>query len=141
MTRREIAEYRQTLRNILAEADDKTRMAKLKDLAKKVGAGYVHTEIAGITKTETKTPTSQETTHGIYHNTISESELVLNINNALQTETMIDTCKIANRSWIVAIISAIVSIISIVIALKDNDLSKNLFQMLKTWCFEIMNRL
>ena len=110
MTRKEIAVYRQKLCTILNK-DDGQRFEELKELAKKVGAGYVHTTIA---------PTAVTTPNGkgyetIIHqnpNSISESELVLNINNALQTETMIDVCKTAARNFWVAIIATIIALIS-----------------------------
>ncbi len=108
MTRKEIAVYRQNLRTILNNKDDGQRLEELKQLAKEVGAGYVHTQIA--TTTTTKTATESEKL--IYQNPISESELVLNINNALQTETMIDVCKTAARNYKIAIAAAIAAVLS-----------------------------
>lgn len=107
MTHKEIAEYRQELRNILVK-DNGTRMKELIKLAKKVGAGYVHTEIAATTTI--KTETGSQTT--IHQNPISESELVLNINNALQTETMIDVCKTAARNFWITMVAAIAAVLS-----------------------------
>jgi len=51
-----------------------------------------------------------------FWNLKSRKELVLNINNALQTETMINTCKVANRSWIVAIIAVVIAGVAAIIA-------------------------
>jgi len=108
MTRKEIAVYRQNLCTILAIEDEGQRLKKLEQLAKKVGAGYIHTEIAATTTI--KTATGSETT--IHQNPISESELVLNINNALQTETMIDVCKTAARSFWITMVAAIAAVLS-----------------------------
>ncbi len=47
----EIEAYRQDLRNTLKE-DEGQRHQKLVELAKKVGAGYVHSKIAATTRTE-----------------------------------------------------------------------------------------
>ncbi len=101
----EIERCRQDLCNILSE-DDSQRRQKLVELAKNVGAGYVHSKIAATTRTEDSIISTSD------H--ISEAELVLNINNALQTETMINALKTANRSWIVAVIAAAFSFVSIV---------------------------
>ena len=105
---KEIDAYRQDLCKILNISDDRQRQKDLVELAKKVGAGYVHTKYAYSTVTEHAT--GREIISN--YDSISESELVLNINNALQTETMINTCKIANRSWIVAIIAVVIAVIA-----------------------------
>ena len=110
MTRKEIAVYRQELRTILNK-DEGQRFEELKKLAKKVGAGYVHTEIAPTTTT---VPDGKGTLTTIHQNpiAISESELVLNINNALQTETMIDMCKTAARHFWISMVVAIAAVLS-----------------------------
>ena len=108
MTREKISEYRQSLRTILNNKDNDQRLEDLKQLAKEVGAGYVHTQIA--TTTTIKTATGSETS--IYQNPISESELVLNINNALQTETMIDVCNTAARNFWITMVAAIAAVLS-----------------------------
>ncbi len=110
MTREEIAVYRQKLRTILNK-DDGQRLEELKQLAKEVGAGYVHTTIAPTAIT-TQNGKGSETI--IHQNpiSISESELVLNINNALQTETMIDVCKTAARNFWITMVVAIAAVLS-----------------------------
>ncbi|MHC4327505.1 MAG: hypothetical protein ACYSWW_05220 [Planctomycetota bacterium] len=102
----EIEIYRQDLRNILNMEDENQRCQELVQLAKKVGAGYIHSKIAGATRTEDSIRYTIDQ--------ISEAELVLNINNALQTETMINALKTANRSWVVAVIAALISLGSII---------------------------
>ena len=110
MTRKEIAAYRQKLCTILNK-DEGQRFEELKQLAKKVGAGYVHTGIAPIAIT---TPNGKGSETIIHQNpiAISESELVLNINNALQTATMINMCKTANRNFIIALIATVIALVS-----------------------------
>jgi hypothetical protein len=108
MKSKEIESYRQDLRNILNKENDSQRHQELVQLAKKVGAGYVHSKIAAMVRTDTGTTYCSDP--------ISESELVLNINNALQTETMINTLKIATWSWRVALIAVVISIIALIFA-------------------------
>ena len=109
----EIEAYRKDLCNILNEADTQ-RHQKLVELAKKVGAGYVHSKIAGTHQTKDNMGGTETL---MVSDQISETELVLNINNALQTETMINALKTANRSWIVALIAAVFSVFSIVVSI------------------------
>jgi hypothetical protein len=108
MTRKEIAGYRQKLRNILNKDDDEERLNELEQLAKEVGAGYVNTKIAGTSTV----PDGNGTLTTIHQNPISESELVLNINNALQTETMIDLCKTAARNFWIAVVAVLIAFVS-----------------------------
>jgi hypothetical protein len=117
---KEIAIYRQRLRKILNIVDEDKRLVELKQLAKEVGAGYEHTEIAAATTipVTTRTKSGSETVFhtSAHQNTISESELVLNINNALQTETMIDMCRTATRDFWIALVSVIIAVLAMVAA-------------------------
>lgn len=135
MTREKISKYRQKLRDILNDEDEKERLEKLKKLAKEVGAGYVHTEIA---------PTTTTVPDGNGHLTttcnnpisISESELVLNINNALQTETMIDMCNTAAKNYKIAVYSAIAAWIAVFVTaliafLTNNELMQAIVKMVR----------
>ncbi len=106
--REKIAEYRQELRTILNNEDEVQRYEELKHLAKKVGAGYVNTKIAGISTL----PHNKGIARPKYENHITESELVLNINNALQTEMMIDMCNTAARNFWIAVIASIAAVVS-----------------------------
>ena len=94
MTRKKISKHRQTLHDILNKETENERLEDLKQLAKTAGAGYVHTQIVGATLQETPNGYVRQTDQ----NPISESELVHNINNALQTETMIDVCRTAAKN-------------------------------------------
>lgn len=110
MTPEKIAEYRQKLRTILNNKNDGQRFEELEQLAKEVGAGYVNTKIAGTSPL----PGGKGT--AIHQNPISESELVLNINNALQTETMIDMCNTAAKNFWITLIATIVAFFSVLVA-------------------------
>ena len=115
MKPKEIAVYRQRLRKTLNIEDENKRLVELKQLAKEVGAGYEHTEITAVTTPiaiPTKAGAGVELHTSTHQNTISESELVLNINNALQTETMIYMCKIAARNYLIACAAAVVAFLS-----------------------------
>jgi hypothetical protein len=90
--------------------EEDERMAELKKLAKEVGAGTEHTKIVG-TSSHNHSNGGRETT--IYQNPISESELVQNIHNALQTKTIIVTCQTANKNVWIAIVSVIIACLSV----------------------------
>ena len=136
MTREEIERYRQKLRNILKnEQDEGKRLEALKDLAKELGAGYVHTKIAPTTTT---VPDGNGFLTTIHRNpiSISESELVLNINNALQIETMIDMCKTAAKNYKIAVYSAIAAWIAVFVTaliafLTNNELMQAVVKMVQ----------
>ena len=101
----DIKRFRQNICDILNE-DDSVQHQKLVELAKEVGAGYVHSKIAGTIQTEDAINYTTDN--------ISVAELVLNINNALQTETMINALKTANLSWLVAVIAAVISVVAVI---------------------------
>ena len=101
---RQIELWEEKLVQIQQNPDEAKRKEELKELAKEVGAGTENTKIAGISANE----------GGIYtqSNTISESELVQNIHNALQTKTIIITCKASNKNVWIAIFAAIAAFLS-----------------------------
>jgi hypothetical protein len=105
----EIKKYRQDLRNIVKIKYENQRRQELAQLAIDVGAGSVHTKIAGTPQTADSTTNTLDQ--------ISETELVLNINDALQTETMISALKTANLSWIVAVIAAVIASVSVAVSI------------------------
>jgi hypothetical protein len=108
MSLKEIKEHRQELVDIQKDPNEKERMEALKELAKTIGAGTVHTKIAGSTTSKTGTGTSIS----IHQDPISESELIQNINNSLQTAMMLSMCKIANKNYKCAILASIAAILS-----------------------------
>jgi hypothetical protein len=105
---KKFAEYRQELCTILNNENESQRYEELKLLAKKVGAGYVNTKVVCSDTRKIGTATVTD----IRQNPISESELVLNINNALQTEMMIDMCNTAARNFWLALIASIAAAMS-----------------------------
>lgn len=107
MTREEIEGYRQELCCILNTIKDEgERLEALKELAKKVGAGSMRKGNVLIKQDVYGKQKYQEA------DLITEGELVLNINNALQTETMIDMCKTASRNFWIAVVAAIAAALS-----------------------------
>ena len=48
--------------------------------------------------------------------TANEGELVVNIQTALQTASMLNTCKAATKAWIVALFAALASMLSAIAA-------------------------
>lgn len=109
MTREEINSSMQELTQITDSNDsEQERISKLKMLAKRVGAGTINTRIAGSTEYK-----------GALHRPqtpIQEAELVQNINQALQTHMMMDSCKTANKQYKIAVLAAIVAVFSTFIA-------------------------
>ena len=67
------------------------RLKKLRRLALEVGAS--HLSVTG-------------------NRTANEGELVFNIQTALQTASMLNTCKAATKAWIVALFAALASMLS-----------------------------
>lgn len=111
MTHKEIEQYRKKLIEIINRPKQRdgnpARETKedLQELAKQIGAN----------------------TRAIYTGSNGEqkgydagiSDLIDNIHTALQTASMIDACKSAARSWIVAVLASVISVISIIVALWD----------------------
>lgn len=96
MTHKEIEKYRQELTNILKEEDKKVRLDKLEELAKKVGASttrWVTTEYYE----------NGRVNRTVESNEITETEIVNNIQIALQTASMIDACKASAENYKIAI--------------------------------------
>lgn len=93
------------LKNILKEHDESNRVESLKNLAKKLGAGYERTDIGGTVKIGEESYITQQ-------NPISESELAQNIHDALQTRTMISAAKATAKSYVVAFLAAAAAVIS-----------------------------
>jgi len=104
MTSAEIKKARLKLIKITDSNDiESEKKLKLKSLAKEIGAGTIHTEQVEAT-----------VYNGSLHkplNTISESELVQNIHQALQTAMTLNMCKIANKNYKCAIIASIAAML------------------------------
>lgn len=104
MTRKEINSAMQELTQITDSNDSEPeRISQLERLAKRVGAGTINTKIVGATAINHGYTTQQ--------NPISESELVQNINQALQTHMMLDACKTANKQYKIAVLAAVIAVV------------------------------
>jgi len=110
----EIRKYRQDLRDIVKIKYENQRRQELLQLAIDVGAGLIYSKVAGTYQTKDKTGVAE--THTVSYE-ISEAELVLYINTALQTETMINALKTVSLSWIIAVIALFVSLGSFVMSI------------------------
>ncbi|MBN1393116.1 MAG: hypothetical protein JW947_09985 [Sedimentisphaerales bacterium] len=110
MTLEEINSARRELIQITDSNDEESeRISKLENLAKRVGAGTINTKIAGSTTYPTNTGGTVIEKH---LNSISESELVQNINQALQTHMLFDSCRTANKQYKIAVLAAITAVFS-----------------------------
>jgi hypothetical protein len=109
MTLKEIKKKREELASILREENAGTRLEKLHKLAKEVGASVVKMERIETNTGLTSPSYSQE-------NIITESEIVHNIQESLQTETMIEMCRISNRNFWIALIATLISFSAMIAA-------------------------
>lgn len=93
MTRKEIEQKKARLDEILKKEEDAAkRLENLQKLAKEVGAS--------VTRMEKVTTGTDRVGTILYKisNEITETEIVHNIQVALQTETMVEACRISARS-------------------------------------------
>ncbi len=105
MTSAEIKKARLKLIEITDSNDpEDQKVQRLKDLAKEIGAGTIHTEQVEGTVYNGALSKPQ--------NPISESELVQNIHQALQTAMTLNMCKTANKQYKIAVLAAIVAVVS-----------------------------
>jgi hypothetical protein len=112
MTRDEINSAIRELTRITDSNDTESeKISQLEKLAKRVGAGTANTKIAGSATHETKTGFSTI----IHQNPISEAELVQNINQALQTHMLFDSCATANNQYKIAVFATVIAVISTLI--------------------------
>jgi predicted PurR-regulated permease PerM len=110
----EINLARQKLIKITDSNDlESERISKLKELAKRVGAGTINSKFAGVT---THNLPKGGTVTSRHQDPISEAELIQNINNSLQTATMIEMCRVSGNNYIVAAFAAIAAIFSAIAA-------------------------
>jgi hypothetical protein len=112
MNRKEIEKKRKELVEILKEQETSTRLEKLQTLAKEVGASVTRMERGRLITDSSGRITSEE----MSRNAITETEIVYNIQVALQTETMLHMSKTAARNWIIAVIASAVGFLSTVAA-------------------------
>ena len=112
MTFKEIKKYRRELVEIQNKSDDKTRLDELRQLASKVGASVI--KLQKVLKKENGSIAHRK----IYEtqNEITEMEIVQNINDALRTESRINTYKVMIITAVAAVVSAVVALIALLIA-------------------------
>ena len=106
MTRKEIKQKKSRLDEILKGGDPDKRRKDLEELAKIVGAS--------VTRMEKKQTETDRSGHIVYKtsNEITETEIVHNIQIALQTETMIEECRISSRNFWVALVATVIALLA-----------------------------
>ncbi|MBN2182303.1 MAG: hypothetical protein JW715_10345 [Sedimentisphaerales bacterium] len=106
----EIKKKREELASILREENAESKLEKLQKLAKEVGASVTRIE---------KVEKLRDTTGVVKYessNEITESEIVHNIQESLQTETMIEMCRISNRNFWVALSATVIALLAMIAA-------------------------
>jgi hypothetical protein len=109
MTRKEIETKKRELTEILKEESARSRLEKLQKLAKEVGASVTRMEKIPLRHDGT---IHAQIVYSNPSNEITETEIVHNIQVALQTETMIDMCKTASRNFIIALAASAIALLS-----------------------------
>lgn len=98
MVTNDTKKYKRKLVEILKEEHAGVRLNKLTALAKEVGAST--------------TRMVRYTEEPLASNKITETEIVQNIEVALQTASMIDMCKNTTRNFFLALIAAVAALLS-----------------------------
>jgi len=120
MTRKEIEKKKKDLTDILKEGDAGVRLGKLQKLAKEVGASVTRMETVAVSQSQNL---DGRITYGNPSNKITETEIVHNIQVALQVETMIDMCRTAARNFWITLVAVLIAV----------------FAMLATWAGVMVN--
>ena len=102
MKRKEIEKKKRDLDEILKEKNAGVRLKKLKALAREVGASVIRMEPLQMRN-------DMGVTYYVNRDIITESEIVHNIQFALQTETMVDMCKTASRNFWIALAAMLIA--------------------------------
>ncbi len=104
MRRKEIKQQQTEKITILTEEDARIRLEKLQELAKKVGAS--------TTRMVSTTNQSGIVVGTMLSNKITETEIVQNIEQALQTASMFDMCRTAARNFWFTMLAALAAFLS-----------------------------
>ena len=120
MTLKEIANKKEELKVILKEDNEGSRLEQLHRLAKEVGASVMRMETVAVSQSQNL---HGRITYGNPSNKITETEIVHNIQVALQVETMIDMCKTAAHNFWITLVAMLIA----------------LFAMLATWTGVLVN--
>jgi hypothetical protein len=111
MTRKEIEKKKKELTEILKEGDAGVRLEKLQKLAKEVGASVTRMETVAVSHN-----VDGRIIYGDSSNKITETEIVHNVQVALQVETMIDMCRISARNFWVALVATVIALLAMIAA-------------------------
>jgi hypothetical protein len=106
MRHKEIEKKRKELTEILAQENAEKRWERLQKLAREVGASVTRMG---------KTPIHQNIDGRICYTTsneITETEIVHNIQFALQTETMIEVCRTSAKNFWVALVATVIALLA-----------------------------
>ena len=109
MKRKEIEKRKGELDEILKEADAGVRLQKLTALAKEIGASV--TKMGNV-----QTGHDAARVHYVSQNIITESEIVHNIQESLQTHVMIDMCNTAARNFWITLVAMLITLFAMLAA-------------------------
>jgi len=118
MTRKEISQHRARLAKILRQTDPKQKWEQVRDLALEVGASVWPSKVTDVGELPGD-PRAAKSKLDMWYRDKREAataEIARNIHIALQTATMIDTCRTANRNVWVALMASGVAFLSMVAA-------------------------
>jgi hypothetical protein len=118
MTRKEIKQHSVGLAEILRQTDAKQKWEQALDLALEVGASVWPSKVSDVGEIP-REPGASKLKHDMWlrdEREAATAEIARNIHIALQTATMIDMCRTANRNVWVALIASVVAFLSMIAA-------------------------
>lgn len=118
MTQKEIKQHRARLAEILRQTDAKQKWEQARNLALEIGAPVWPSKVSDLGELPPD-PDARKLKIDMWFRDEREAataEIARNIHFALQTATMIDMCKTANRNVWVALIASVVAFLSMVAA-------------------------
>lgn len=118
MTWKEIKQYRARLAEILRQTDAKKKWEQARDLALEVGAAAWPSKVSDVGELP-RDPGAAKLKLDMWFRDEREAataEIARNIHIVLQTATMIDMCRTANRNVWVALIASVVAFLSMIAA-------------------------
>ena len=128
-TRKDIEKYKQRLKEALNESAQEKRRNILEELAKELGAsttrmveGPLEETDGSIRKRDEWLKSKTQSTHpgrvsmSRAKNKITETEIVENINAALQIAMMLDMCNNASRNFYIAFFASVAATVSAIAA-------------------------
>lgn len=118
MTRNEIEQHRAKLAQILRQNDAKQKWEQARDLALEIGTPVWPSNTKDLGQLP-QDPGAAQLMRDMWFRDEREAataEIARNIHLALQTATMIDMCRTANRNGWVALIASVIAFLSMVAA-------------------------